>query len=309
MDKVVIICGPTAVGKTKLSINIAKHYQTDIINGDAYQVYKEMSIGTAKPTLEERENVIHHLMDIKSASEEFDVVSYQFLVREKINDLIKDQKLPLIVGGSGLYIDSVISNYEFTGMKRDNDNELVFKDYSNEELHNYLNNLNPTLACTIHMNNRKRVLRAIEKTLHEGVKEEKRHELLYDALIICLNDERDKLYDRINQRVDEMMKIGLLEEVDFLKTHNLLSKTSREAIGYKELLNYLDSYPNINNLCNEELSISIENIKKNSRHYAKRQLTWFRHHQNVTEVMINTNDFSDTINKVITLIDEFIKKK
>ena len=186
MDKVIVITGPTAVGKTKLSISIAKYLNTDIINSDAYQVYKKLNIATAKITPDEMDGVTHHLLDILEPTEEFSVCDYQTLTRNKITELINNKKIPLLVGGRGLYIDSVIKNYQFEEEKRDPKIEEKYQNLSNEELHEVLRKLNETKAEEIHFNNRKRVLRAIELELSNTNKDNrlKKNEKIYDYLVI-----------------------------------------------------------------------------------------------------------------------------
>ena len=301
MDKVIVITGPTAVGKTKLSISIAKHLNTDIINSDAYQVYKQLNIATAKVTKEEMGGVTHHLLDILEPTEEFSVYDYQQLTRNKISELINNHKIPLLVGGSGLYIDSVIKNYQFEEEKRNPEIENKYKDLSNEELHQILRELNKEKAEEIHYNNRKRVLRAIELEQSNISKENrlKKNENIYDSLVIFLYDDREQLYERINKRVDQMIKNGLIEEAKYLYDHNLLSKTSKATIGYKELFLYF----------NNEISLdeAIDLIKKNSRHYAKRQITWFNNKEDVTKIKINIKDFNQTEEEVKKIINNFLE--
>ena len=299
MDKVIIITGPTAVGKTKCSIGVAKHFNTEIINGDAYQIYKHMNIGTAKPSLEEMSKVNHHLIDFIDPSEAFSVADYQRIVRGKISEFKEKNLIPLIVGGSGLYIESVICNYTFDGKTRDLTFEEKFKDYSNENLHEYLRKLSEVDAEQIHPNNRKRVIRAIEILENNESKGTKKKEMLYDALVIVLNDDRDALYNRINKRVDVMLEEGLLEEVKSLYPDKL-GLTAKAAIGYKEIIDYLDG--------NSTFDEAIDKVKQYSRNYAKRQLTWYRNKEYVTEVMINVENFDETINNVINLINEFLEK-
>lgn len=301
MDKVIVITGPTAVGKTKLSISIAKHLNTDIINSDAYQVYKQLNIATAKVTKEEMGGVTHHLLDILEPTEEFSVYDYQQLTRNKISELINNHKIPLLVGGSGLYIDSVIKNYQFEEEKRNPEIENKYKELSNEELHQILRELNKEKAEEIHFNNRKRVLRAIELEQSNISKENrlKKNENIYDSLVIFLYDDREQLYERINKRVDQMIKNGLIEEAKYLYDHNLLSKTSKATIGYKELFLYF----------NNEISLdeAIDLIKKNSRHYAKRQITWFNNKEDVTKIKINIKDFNQTEEEVKKIINNFLE--
>lgn len=302
MDKVVVITGPTAVGKTKLSIALAKMLQTEIINGDAYQVYQKMDIGTAKPTRDEQAGVIHHLLDYVDPSVEYSVARYQREVRLCIEQLIKKNKIPLIVGGSGLYIDSVIKDYRFEEEKHSfEESDELYNCLTNKELYKVLEEVDFELAQTIHPNNRKRVLRAIELGKSPVEKDSRAHreEFIYDTLLIFLNDQRDALYERINKRVDEMIENGLIQEVQEIGEKNF-SLTSRAAIGYKECLAFF----------NDEISYEemIELIKKNSRHYAKRQFTWFKNKTNALIVDINYSDFQKTIDQVYDLIIEFIEK-
>lgn len=300
MKKVIVITGPTAVGKTKLSIEIAKRLQTDIINGDAYQIYQKMNIGTAKPTDDEKQGVIHHYMDFLDSSKTYSIAEFQKGVRECIDDLTSKNKVPLIVGGSGLYIDSVIKNYQFLEEKRSNE-QSKYDSLTNEELHQVLANLDHDKASEIHPNNRKRVLRAIELISSNVVNtsRSKKNELVYDALIIFLNDNRESLYDRINKRVDKMLADGLIEEVKNIGINNY-SMTSKVAIGYKEVIQYLNNEIDYNEM--------VELIKKNSRHYAKRQFTWFKNQDNCQVVNINLEDFNKTIDEVYNLITVFLSK-
>lgn len=296
MKKVVVITGPTAVGKTKLSIAVAKYFNTMIINADAYQIYKKMNIGTAKITLNEMENIHHYLIDYLEPSCEFSICDYQTKVREIINQFPND-KIPLLVGGSGLYIDSVVKDYYFEDQKRKDDSK--YDSFSNEELYEMLNNLDADVAKKIHPNNRKRVIRALELANHPENKtmRNQNHQYVYDTLCIFLSDERDALYQRIDQRVDDMINQGLIEEVKSIKNY---SKTSSQAIGYKEIIAYLNNQISLDD--------AVELIKKNSRHYAKRQFTWFKNKTSSVIVNVNLSDFSQTINQVINLIEDFIKE-
>ena len=299
MDKVVIITGPTAVGKTKCSLLIAERLKTEIINGDAYQIYKGMDIGTAKPSKDELSKIKHHLMDYLDPLENFSVADYQRIVRDKISEFKSKNIIPLIVGGSGLYLESVICNYTFDGKTRDHSFEEKYKNLSNEELHLLLKDLDNVSYNEIHPNNRKRVLRALEIALNNEQKGTKKKEMLYDALVIVLNDDREVLYNRINKRVDQMLEEGLLEEVKSFYP-NKLGLTAKAAIGYKELFDYFDG-----NSTKEE---AIDKIKQYSRNYAKRQLTWFRNKEYVTEVLIDVNNFNNTVDEVYSLIDKFLKE-
>ena len=259
MQKVIVITGPTAVGKTKLSIEIAKRLNTDIINADAYQIYRRMNIGTAKPNKEEMKMVSHHLIDIIDPKETFSISDYQILVRALIDKMKTENKVPILVGGSGLYIDAVIKNYNFNEAKRCDEK---YNNYTNNELHQLLQNLDYDTAKKIHPNNRKRLVRAIELEQQPCFKDSRSlgKDFYYNVLCIFLNDDRDTLYQRINNRVDQMIKDGLIEEVRQIGIENF-SMTSRVAIGYKEVIEYLKG--------NITLDDAIELIKKNSRHYAK----------------------------------------
>lgn len=300
MKKVIVITGPTGVGKTKFSIELAKELNTEIINGDAYQIYKYMNIGTAKPTEAEKQGIPHHLMDFLDPLESFSICDYQKLVRDKIEEFHNKEMIPIITGGSGLYIDSVLYDYRFTEDARNTEDEKKYDHLSNEELHNILRTLNPESADKIHPNNRKRVLRAIELA-ESGTNNEDRnqkHNKMYDFLLIFLNDDREVLYERINNRVDEMIANGLLEEVKSLYPDKL-SNQAVKAIGYQEIYDYLD-----NKISLEE---AINLIKQHSRNYAKRQMTWYRNRENVQEVFINVNNLEETKNKLINIVNEFVK--
>lgn len=297
MDKLIIITGPTGTGKTKLSIEIAKKYHTEIINGDAYQVYKDMNILTAKPSLEERCNIPHHLFDIREINEEYSVADYQKNVRNLIYDFKKRSIIPLIVGGSGLYLDSVIYDYDFTKTGRNEDFEKKYEHLTNVELHSILETYNKDAAAKIHMNNRKRVLRAIELSESNALITTFNDRLLYDPLIIFLNEDREKLYNALNHRVDKMVEEGLVEEVKKISSKNV-SKTAEKAIGYKELLPYINN--------EKSLSECIDDVKKNTRHYAKRQITWFKHKDHIIILNINRTNFNETINEAFSLIDKFL---
>lgn len=299
-EKVIIITGPTAVGKTKLGVQLAKLLKTEVISGDAYQIYRKMDIGTAKPTLAEQENIPHHLIDIIDPSESYSVADYQEQVRQKISEMTSRGLVPLIVGGSGLYIDSVIFDYQFKAPARDFQLEEELAQYDNEHLHQYLAKLDPEAAQNIHPNNRKRVLRAIELAQSGFIyhHNEGRKKPLYEALIFFLNDDRETLYNHINKRVDQMIEHGLIQEAEQLFKETLSLQASK-TIGYQELFAYFRG-----ELTLEE---AINLIKQNTRHYAKRQLTWFRKRNDVVMVMINRDQFSETANEVYQQAVRFIK--
>jgi len=282
--EVVAIVGPTASGKTALSIELAKKYNGEIINGDSMQIYRGLDIGTAKITEEEMEGVPHHLLSFKEPTESFSVADYQKLVRAKIAEIQACGKLPIIVGGSGLYVQAVLYDFQFTEEQVD---EVARKAYyaeleklGPEAMHAKLKKLDPQTAETIHPNNTRRVIRALEMIELSGVSKaseaQNRGEVpLYNHVIIGLgqNMSREVLYDRINRRVDIMMEKGLLEEVKGLWQQNIRGVQSIQAIGYKELYDYLDGR------CS--LEEAIDSLKQNSRRYAKRQLTYFRNKMDV----------------------------
>ncbi|WP_226087405.1 tRNA (adenosine(37)-N6)-dimethylallyltransferase MiaA [Mesobacillus sp. S13] len=281
-QKLIVLIGPTAVGKTKLSIELAKKFDGEIISGDSMQIYKGMDIGTAKITVQEMEGIAHHLIDIKEPDESFSTAEFQELVREKINEISSRGKMPMIVGGTGLYIQSVIFDYHFTDAPSDpafrHSLEQVAEAEGQEFLHEKLQEADPESASRIHPNNVRRVIRALEiihctgKTASE-LQENQSPELLYDIALIGLTMDREMLYNRINYRVDLMMEQGLLDEVKYFYEKGLRDCQSIQAIGYKELYDYFDG--------KVPLEKAIENLKQNSRRYAKRQLTWFRNKMNV----------------------------
>lgn len=282
-EKVVVIIGPTAVGKTKLSIDMAKAFDGEIISGDSMQVYRDMDIGTAKVTKEEMEGIPHYMIDIRDPDEAFSAAEFQQLVRMHIHDISKRGKLPIIVGGTGLYIQSALYDYQFSESPGDEAYreglERLAETDGVETVYDMLKHADPQSAERIHPNNVRRVIRALEilhttgKTMSETLEGQKQI-LLYDAAIVGLTMERDKLYKRINQRVDLMMEQGLLEEVKSLYEQGLRHCQSIQAIGYKELYAYFEG--------TTTLEEAVEALKTNSRRYAKRQLTWFRNKMDVT---------------------------
>lgn len=280
--EVVAIVGPTASGKTALSIKMAKAFDGEIINGDSMQIYKGLDIGTAKITEEEMEGIPHHLLSFKEPTEGFSVADYQTLVREKIAEIQSRGKLPIIVGGTGLYVQAVLYDFQFTKEEVDEEARKSYYDelakVGPDAMHAKLVELDPETAKTIHPNNTRRVIRALEMVeLHGVSKASEEHNRgnvpLYQHLIIGLDMDREKLYERINLRVDIMMEQGLLEEVTDLWERGIRDVQSVQAIGYKELYAYLDG--------RLTLSDAIDQLKQNSRRYAKRQLTYFRNKMDV----------------------------
>lgn len=270
---IICIVGPTGVGKSKLALSLAKRLNGEIVNGDAFQIYKEMDIGTAKPTLEERSIVPHHLFDYVEPTYSFSVFDYQQTLRNKIKEL-EDRNVPIIVcGGTGLYLKA--SFYDFNLNKQESKIDMSkYEEMSNEELYEELKKVDFEETKNIHMNNRKRVLRAIQIYLETGIPkskqvEEQEHKPIYDVTFIGLTREREELYDLINKRVDIMFEMGLLEEVKALMSKYPHDLRSFQAIGYKEIIDGLDK--------GDDIETIKELIKKNSRNYAKRQYTYFNH--------------------------------
>jgi len=264
--KVLVIVGPTGVGKTALSVGLAKKLNGEIISGDSVQVYKSLNIGSAKVTPEEMDGVVHHLVDFLDIEEEYSVARFQEEVRNKIEEITKRGKLPIICGGTGLYIKAALTEYEFDHSKRDMDYLSKFDDVPNEELHSILQEVDPESAEAFHPNNRRRVLRAIEyfEVNKEKISSKKKGSVsLYDSCILGLRMNREQLYDRINKRVDEMVTIGLLDEVESLRPF----EEHINAIGYNEIFRYFSGL--------STLEDALEDVKRNSRRYAKRQFTWF----------------------------------
>lgn len=276
---ILCICGPTGVGKTKLSIELAKKYNAIVINADAMQVYKELNIGTAKVTEEEKEGVPHFLFDIKDVEENYTVYDYQKDVRKLLDDN-KDKNI-ILVGGTGLYMKAALYDYRFEEENINNN----YEDKNNDELYELC--LKKDSHMDIHKNNRKRMIRFLNK--HETINN--KNELLYDAQFIGLTTDRDILYDRINKRVDKMFDDDLLAEVKTFYDKGIRSKAILTGIGYKELYEYFD-----NNITLEEAK---DLIKKRSRHYAKRQYTWYNHQMNVKWFEVDFDNFDNTVNNVI----------
>lgn len=285
---ITVIIGPTGVGKTKLSLELAKIYNAEIINADAMQVYKEMNIGVAK--VNDTMGIKHHLLSIRSVKEPYSVYEYQKNGRELLDRFIKDNKNVIIVGGTGLYIKALLYDYKF-------DDEIINESYdnlTNEEILNEIKKVNDGIV--IHVNNRKRLVRTLNKLKNNNIILNNENKLLYNNVhFIGLTVDRKELYEKINDRVDQMMKEGLLEEVKDLYDKKINTIPINTAIGYKELYKYFD-----NIITKEE---AIELIKKNSRHYAKKQYTWINNKMNVKWFNVNFDNFNNTINEV----NEYIK--
>lgn len=293
-ERVIAIVGPTAVGKTKLGVEMAKFLNTEVISGDSAQIYKRLDIGTAKITEEEMEGIPHHLIDIKEPTESFSVYEFQQLVRAKITEINRKGKIPILVGGTGLYVRAVLYDYRFSPGGRTSAFEDQFNGYSNEELHQLLRKMDPEGAQEIHLNDRRRILRRLS-ILEEGEKPEiVPPKLLYDALIIGLNMDRPLLYERINRRVDVMLEMGLLNEVKALYDDGICPN----IISYKEFVPYFNG--------EWTLDEAVETLKKNTRRLAKRQMTFFKNQFDLTWVDVQPNDFNQTIAEVKAIITRWV---
>lgn len=276
MNKIVIIAGATASGKTALGVEIAKILDSEIISCDSMQIYKRMDIGTAKATLSERRGVIHRMIDIVEPNDEYSVGEFASKAHEYIEDMIKRGKVPVIVGGTGLYLDAILYPMSFGGQKDDSLRQRLsdeLDEYGKEYMYEKLKSLDSDDAAKIHPNNTKRVLRALEIYYSTGeIKSEllkKEKTLKYAPCMVVLNPPREALYERINSRVDKMFSDGLIDEVKGLVKEGIsFDCQSMQAIGYKEFKAYFDN--------EADLSALKEKIKQNSRNYAKRQITWLK---------------------------------
>lgn len=306
--RILILAGPTAVGKTKTSILLAKELGGEIISADSMQIYKDMDIGSAKVMPEETEGIPHYMIDEVDATEEFSVSEFQNRAEEYIDNICSRGKLPIIAGGTGLYINSLIFNYNFADTNRDEEYRKYLCNLAeikgNEYVHEMLKEIDPYSYEKLYSNDLKRVIRALEvykvtgKTLKELNEEIDVYDIPYDIKYYVLNMDRAKLYERIDKRVDIMFENGLIEEVKVFKDRGLTSDMqSMKGIGYKEILMYL----------NDEISLeeAIYQIKKGSRNYAKRQLTWFRKDPRVKWINKDEFDSDEEIAKYI--IQDFLK--
>ncbi len=289
---IIVIVGPTGVGKTKLSIELAKKLDGEIINADSTQVYKGLNIATAKVTEEEKENIPHYLFDIKELTENYTVYDYQKDCRYYIENILKRKKTPIIVGGTGLYVKAALYDYVFEDETKKND----YSTYSNQELYEKALKIDKNL--NIHMNNRKRIERFLDYYLNnnKSINSKKKSEnLIYeDVIFIGLTTNRDDLYQRLNERVDQMLSDGLMDEVKEIYESHIRTKAVLTPIGYKELFPYLEG--------KDELKNCIEIMKQRTRKYAKRQYTWFNHQFKVNWFDVNFNNFDETINEIYNFI-------
>ena len=281
--KIIVITGPTGVGKTKLSVELAKKVNGEIINADSMQVYKGLDIGTAKIKEEEKEGIPHHLFDICEVDRNYTIYDYQKDCRKVIKEIQERGNTPILVGGSGLYIKAALYDYEFI----EEEFHSEFEELTNEEI---LNEIKKDHDTDIHVNNRKRLVRELNKIKNGTKNSNKKNDKVYDFNLIGLTTDRDNLYKIIDNRVDVMIHEGLLSEVKNLYDSNIRTKAIMTGIGYKELYKYFDG----------ELSLdeSIDLIKKNSRNFAKRQYTFYNHQMDVTWFNVNFKDFNKTVNEV-----------
>lgn len=303
MKPLIVIAGPTASGKTGLSISLAKALDGEIVSADSMQIYKYMNIGTAKPTEEEKDGIPHHMMDILEPDVNFSVADYCEMAHKVIEGIHSRGKVPILVGGTGLYIDSLVNNVDFDV---DDENheirkelEMLAEERGVEEVHHILEEIDPETAKKYHPNNLRRVIRAIEfyrvtgKRISDHAKEEK--SLRYDVVYFCIDWDREVLYERINKRVDIMVEDGLVDEVkNLLKKGYDKNSTAMQGIGYKEFYGYLDGI--------KTLEETLEEIKQGSRRYAKRQLTWFRRNKSIHWITPSdhmTEDALEIINKLL----------
>lgn len=292
----IVLTGPTAVGKTKLSISLAKAVDGEIISADSMQVYKYMDIGSAKIRPDEMQGVPHYLVDVLNPDEEFHIVRFQQMAKDAIEQIYAKGKIPILVGGTGFYIQAVTRDIDFTEAEQEDgyrkELEALAVEKGNEYLHHMLSEVDPVSAEEIHANNVKRVIRALEfyhqnkQPISSHNQKERERQSPYNLAYFVLNAPRELLYQRIDERVDEMLKDGLLDEVRNLREMGYhTGMVSMQGLGYKELLAYLDGeYP---------LDEAIRVLKRDTRHFAKRQLTWFRREAEVTWVDKDAFDYDD----------------
>lgn len=293
MQKVLVIVGPTASGKSSFGIKCAKLFNGEIISGDSIQIYKGLDIGSAKIKEDEMDGIKHHLIDIKDPKDNYSVKEFQEIARKLIDEISARGKLPIVVGGTGLYIKALLYDYEFFD-EQEKDNP--FDELTNEEIYNILLKEDPKCLEKIHVNNRKRLVRALNVFKKHGtgiseIKDKQEHKLIYDAKIIGLTKDREILNEQINKRVDLMFEEGLVEEIDGLLNNGVLfSDQSMQGIGYKEFKDYYDG--------NKTLEEVKETIKLNTRHFAKRQYTWFNNQMEV--------DWCSDLSTALAILNDFL---
>ena len=296
--KVIVICGPTASGKTALSIELAKKINGEIVSADSMQIYKDMDVGTAKTTPEEMQGIKHYLQDFVEPDKRYSVADYKVDAEKAIEEILSKGKTPIVVGGTGLYVDSLIYGIEYQEIKFDEKYRKELEDIALkkglETLYKKAQEIDPEAMKKISCNDKKRIIRVLEiykatgKTKTEQEIESRKKEVKYDYKVFAIDWEREKLYERINKRVDIMIENGLIEEVE-----NLLKKykefpTAMQGLGYKEVVEYLNGY-----LTKEEM---IDKIKQETRRYAKRQITWFR--KNKQTIWIRPQDLQKILDEI-----------
>ena len=300
-QKVIVICGPTASGKTALSIELAKKVNGEIVSCDSMQIYKEMDIGTAKPTVEEMQGIKHYMIGIISPNERYSVADYKKDAKKAIREILNKGKVPIVVGGTGLYIDSLIYEIEYQDIEFDKEYreylEKEVKEKGLEELYNVAKEIDPEAIEKISKNDKKRILRILEiyhatgENKTEQERKSRQKEVEYDYKVYALNMDREKLYDRINKRVDKMIEEGLIQEVEKIYKKYNDFPTAMQGLGYKEVVEYLEG-----KLTKEEM---IEKIKQETRRYAKRQLTWFRKNKQTIWLDVGKNTIQNNIEIIL----------
>lgn len=298
MEKVIVIVGPTGVGKTKLSVDLARHFNTEIISADSMQIYKGMDIGTAKVRKDEAFGIKHHLIDIKEIEESYSVFESQINIRKKISEINNMGKIPIIVGGTGLFIKAAL--YDYTFLKEEKRETQTYEGISNEELYEKLASVDKESANKIHINNRRRIIRALQiantDTKKSDIINNQKHKPLYDIKMIGLTTDRKTLYNRIDKRVDKMLEEGLLDEVKAIyDKYKGKDYQSLQGISYKELFLYFEK--------KITLEEAIDLIKKKSRNYAKRQYTWFNNQFRVNWFDVDFNNFDNTVREVLAFLE------
>ena len=295
--KVIVICGPTASGKTSLSIELAKKINGEIISSDSMQIYKDMNIGTAKPTIEEMQGIKHYLIDFVQPDKRYSVAEFKRDAEKAIEEILKKDKVPIIVGGTGLYVDSLIYGIEYQNIIFDeryrNELEERVQKEGLDKLYNEAKQIDPQAVEKISQNDKKRILRILEiykatgKNKTEQEKESRKNEVKYDYKVFALNMEREKLYERINKRIDIMIEQGLIEEVEKLLKKYKEFPTAMQGLGYKEVVEFLQG-----KTTKEEM---IEKLKMETRRYAKRQITWFK--KNKQTIWIEPHELQKILNE------------
>ncbi|MFA6611714.1 MAG: tRNA (adenosine(37)-N6)-dimethylallyltransferase MiaA [Bacilli bacterium] len=299
--KVIVLTGPTGVGKTEISLKLAAMFHGEIINADASQVRRKLNIGTAKIDVNTT-NIKHHLLDFLDVTENFSIFDYQNMARKQIAELFKNEKVPFLVGGSGLYLNAVLYDYDLSASSRNEEFAQQFAHVSDDDLHKQLQKFDPLAACKIPRNNRRRVLRALEIAMSETKKISTnitKNSPIYDCLLICFNTERSKLYERINNRVEAMFAAGWIKECQDLIADGIELSQIKD-IGYQEIGKYLQGL-----LTLEQVKAM---IKQKTRNYAKRQLTWFRNKMECQFITIDYENREDHIKQTSEMINQFLEE-